>query len=166
MKKLRKTLGKVDSPYIVELKCLTETQSKAVLANWAIAYTRQYILPIYQKFYPQDNRPKLALDAAQEWLSGTIKLPIAKKFILEAHAAAVEAENNPAAQAAARTAGQVAATIHSTRHCMGLAFYGTAAIAYYKVGTDKNAEIYDQIAKEECKKMTAALWVVSEKKQI
>lgn len=155
--KLRKMLGKADSPYIISLMKLIETQSKTTIANWCISYTEKHVLPIYEKAYPGDARPRKALEAARDWLAGKIKLPAAKKFILEAHAAAREAEANPAAQAAARTAGQTASTIHAATHSLGLAFYGAAAIAYDRVGVNEKPEVYEQIAAEECDRMEAAL---------
>lgn len=161
MAKLRKMLGNVDSPYILSLMRLIETQSKTTLANWCLDYAETTILPIYEQAYPNDIRPKAAIDAARDWLAGKVKLPEVKKLILEVHAAAREAEEKPAAQAAARTIGQAAATIHTPTHSLGLAFYGAAAIAYSTVGLEESAETYDRIAAKECAKMEAALQAVA-----
>lgn len=161
MPKPRKMLGKADSPYILSLMRLIETQSKATLANWCIDYVQREVMPIYKKSYPEDARGEAALAAAKRWLAGEIKLPEAKKLILEAHAAAREAEENPAAQAAMRAVGQAASTIHSATHSLGIAFYGAAAIAYDRVGLGEKAEVYDTIAAEECAKMEAALAAVA-----
>lgn len=161
MAKLRKMLGKTDSPHIVSLMRLIETQSKTTIANWCIQYTEEHILPIYEKTYSDDTRPRAALTAARDWLAGKIKLPEAKKYILAAHAAAREAEDNPAAQAAARSAGQAAATIHMATHSLGIAFYGAAAIAYDRVGIEEKPEIYEQIAEEEGAKLEDALSAVA-----
>lgn len=155
--KPRKMLGSAEAPYIVSLMRLIETQSKKTLANFSISYAETYILPIYEKAYPNDVRPRAALDAARDWLDGKLKLPAVKKLILEAHAAAREAEESPAAQAAARTCGQAAATVHAPTHSLGLAFYGAAAIAYERVGLNEKPEGYDRIAAEECAKMEKAL---------
>jgi hypothetical protein len=92
---------------------LVETQSKATLAIWTVDYAERVILPLWSKYYPDDLRPQNALNAAREWLAGTIKLPPAKAAILECHAAAREADSNPVAQTAARTIGQAASTIES-----------------------------------------------------
>lgn len=121
MPKARKMLTDWDAPYIQPLVKLIETQSKVTLANWAIDYAERVMLPLWDKNYPNDPRPQNALNAAREWLSEAIKLPQAKASILECHAAAREAENNPTAQAAARAVGQSASTIHSASHCIGLA---------------------------------------------
>ncbi len=157
MAKLRKMLGSANSPYIVSLMGLIETQSKATIASWCLGYAEQNILPIYQKSCPDDLRPKNALAAAREWLNGAIKLPAAKKIILDCHAAAKELEGNPAAQAAARAIGQAASVIHVPTHSLGMCFYGAAAVAYDRVGLKETAAAYDQIAAKECAKMEAAL---------
>lgn len=163
MAAVRKMLGKADSPYILSLMRLIETQSKETLANWALDYTEKHILPIYLEAYPEDLRPVRALDAAREWLAGRQKLPAVKKLILDAHAAAREAADSSAAQAAARTAGQAAATIHTPTHALGLAFYGAAAIAYHTVGTKESDAVYEEIAMRECAKMEEALSAVAVK---
>jgi hypothetical protein len=94
-------------------------------------------------------------------LSGEIKLPQAKTAILECHAAAREAEANPVAQAAARAIGQCSSTIHSPRHCIGLAFYGALAVAYDKLGTSSSWEQVEKCAADECGHMFEALLAVS-----
>jgi len=132
MTKHRKMLNDVDAPYIQSLMRLIETQSKVTLAHWCIDYANENILPIYEKAYPNDARCKRALAAAKDWLDGKVKLPYVKNIILnECHAAARECDENPAAQAAARTCGQAAATIHAPTHSLGLALYGALAIAGY-----------------------------------
>jgi hypothetical protein len=162
MAKVRKMLGSADSAYIVSLMRLIETQSKTTIANWCMDYAEEFVLPIYENAYPNDMRPRDALAAARDWLDGKVKLPAVKKLILEAHAAAREAEENPAAQAAARTIGQAAATVHVPTHSLGLAFYGAAAIAYNRVGIQEKAEVYEKVAAEECAKMEAALRAVAD----
>lgn len=162
MPKLRKMLGKADSPYIVSLMRAIETQSKETITHWCIDYAEAHIIPIYEKHCPGDLRPHLALDAARRWMRGEAKLPEVKNIILnECHAAARELEDNPAAQAAARACGQASACFHTPTHSLGLAFYGAAAIAYDRVGTEEKPEVYDKIAAEECAKMVEALRKVS-----
>jgi len=161
MPKVRKMLSDWNAPYIQSLMKLIETQSKSTLAHWAIDYSERVILPLWSKHYPDDARPQNSLIAAREWLSGAIKLPQAKATILECHAAAREADGNPAAQAAARAIGQCASTIHSARHCIGLAFYGALAVAYDELGTSAPWTQIEQFAAAECRRMEAALHVVA-----
>ena len=157
MPKARKMLSNWDAPYIQSLVSLIETQSKSTLAHWAVDYAEQVILPIWSKHYPNDLRPQNALSAAREWLSGVIKLPQARTAILECHAAAREADANPIAQAAARAIGQSASTIHSSRHCIGLALYGALAVAYDTLGMNAPREQLEQCAADECRHMLDAL---------
>lgn len=158
MPKLRKMLGAVDSPYIVALMRLIETQSKATIASWCMDYCEAHILPIFEKRCPGDNRPRMAINASRDWFEGRKKLPEVKNIILkECHAAARELDGDPAAQAAARACGQASACFHTPTHSLGLAFYGAAAIAYDRVGLEESPEVYDQIAAEECAKMEEAL---------
>lgn len=158
MKKLRKMLGKYDDEHIINLMKLIETQSKETIAKWCMDYAEEFILPIYEKYYPDDNRPKMALDASRDWFKGLKKLPEVKDIILNScHQAAREADEKPAAQAAARTLGQAAACFHTPTHSLGLAFYGGAAVAYDKLGLDASEEEYNKVAYKEVIKMTEAL---------
>ncbi len=161
MSKVRKMLGRADSPGIVALMKQIETQSKTTIAGWCVQYAGENILPVYEKAYPEDKRPGRALQAAREFLNGKMKLPAAKAIIREAQAAAREAEGNPAAQAAARAVAQSAAAIHTPTHSLALAFYGAAALAYDRVGTEEAAEVYDGIAAGEFETMEKALRAVS-----
>lgn len=157
MAKLRKMLGSADSPYIVSLMRVIETQSKTTITKWCVDYAEEHILPIYESAYVGDFRARNALKASRDYIEGKMKLADAKKLLREATAAAREAEENPIAQAAARAVAQAAATINTSTNSLALAFYGSAAIAYTRVGTLEKADIYDQIATEECGKMEEAL---------
>lgn len=158
MKKLRKMLGDYNDNHFQELMKLIESQSKETIAKWCLDYAETEILPIYLKYYPNDNRPKMAIAASRDWFNGLKKLPEVKDIILnQCHQAAREAEAYPTAQAAARTIGQASACFHTPTHSLGLAFYGGAAIAYDKLGLGATLEEYEAIAKEEVIKMTQAL---------
>lgn len=161
MAKTRKMLSNWKAPYIQSLMRLIETQSKATLAHWAVDYAEQALMPLWSKHQPDDPRPQNALHAAREWLSGESKLPQAKSKILGCHEAAREAEGNAVSQAAARAIGQCASTIHSARHCIGLAFYGALAIAYDHLGTAAPWAQIEQCAAKECARMEAALRAVA-----
>jgi len=156
-KKPRKMLGAADSPYIVSLMRLIETQSKATIASWCMDYAEEHILPIFEKRCPGDGRPRSAIDAARDWLEGRKKLPEVKHVILnECHAAARELDSDlqatrpvalsrderAAALAAAWAAGQASACFHTPTHSLGLVLYGAAAIAYDRVGVGETPEVY------------------------
>ncbi len=157
MAKKRKMLSDWQADYIQSLMGVIETQSKITLVNWAVEYSSDILLPLWIKYYPDDLRPQAALDGSRSWLTGEIKLPEAKKLILECHQAARDSDENPVAQAAARAIGQSASTIHSARHCIGLAFYGALALAYDALGTEAPWDQIERYAAKECAMMEAAL---------
>jgi len=157
MTKARKMLNDLQAPYIQSLMRLIESQSKDTLANWAITYAERVLLPLWKAQHPADLRPQEALSAARSWLAGSIKLPQAKAAILACHASARAAEGQPVAQAAARAIGQCASTIHSARHCIGLAFYGALAVAYDQLRTDAPWAQIEEAASAECGRMQADL---------
>jgi hypothetical protein len=160
-RKLSKTLGNFQSPSVISLMRLIETQSKPTLVKWSTRYVEEHILPIYENAYPTDMRPREALLNAMGWLEGRVKFVDAKESNYNAHAAATQANGNDAAQAAARAAAHAALTIHVCAHCLGIVFYGTAALAYAQVGIHEKPETYDAIAAQECAKMEVALRRIS-----
>mgnify|MGYP000845312761 FL=1 len=161
-KKLRKMLGDVNAPSTIALMRLIDTQSKATICNWCLDYAESSILPIFEKYYPNDGRPRNALNAARDYLDGKVKFPVVKNIILnECHAAARELDTNPAAQAAARACGQGSAVVHTLSHSLGIYFYGAAAVAYDRLGLDATTEEYNAAAEEVCADITAALRAVA-----
>lgn len=161
MKKLRKTLGRFDDPEILSLARLAETQSKRTLCLWSIQYAEEHLLPIYERAFPNDPRPCNALINSRGWLEGNVKYVDAKETNNRAHNAATEAEGRPAAQAAARAIAHASLTIHVSAHCMGIAFYGAAAIAYDQLGTEAIQKEYLDIARKCWVEMETALREIS-----
>jgi hypothetical protein len=163
-KKLRKTLGDVNSPSCVALRELIDTQSKDTIRKWCLGYAEERVLPLFEKHCPDDFRPRNAVKAANEYIDGKVKFPIVKDVILnECHAAARELDGNPIAQAAARAVGQGSAVVHTLTHSLGLFFYAAAAVAYDRVGFDAPSEVYEEIAEEVCLDYTQALRAVAVK---
>jgi hypothetical protein len=163
-KKHRKTLGGANDPYVIALMDLIDTQSKETIRKWCLRYAEEKVLPIFEKYCPEDPRPRNAVKAAYDYLDGKVKFFVVKDIILnECHKAARELDGLPAAQAAARAVGQGTAVAHTLTHSLGLYFYATAAIAYDKVGLDASEEEYARIAEEVCLDYTESLRYVSVK---
>lgn len=87
------------------------------------------VLPYFEETYPQDHRPRQALEALQTWIdTGLFKMATIRKASLTSHMAAREVgEDNPA-RSAARAAGQAVATAHVRTHSIGAANYALQAI--------------------------------------
>jgi hypothetical protein len=161
-KKLRKTLGDANAPSAVALRELIDTQSKDTIRRWCLDYAEAKMLPIFEKHYPDDSRPRNAVNAAHDYINGKVKFPVVKNIILnECHAAARELDDNPAAQAAARAVGQGSAVVHTLTHSLGLYFYAAAAVAYDRLGLEATDEEYAEVAEEVCLDYTQALRAVA-----
>lgn len=92
-----------------------------LLALWA-ADCAEHVLPLFEDYYPEDDRPRQAIAAARAWVLGNLKITEARKFALAAHAAARNA-TRPESIAAARSAGHAAATAHVPSHAKYAASY-------------------------------------------
>ncbi|WP_081752852.1 putative immunity protein [Kallotenue papyrolyticum] len=106
-------------------------EDQRALATWA-ADCAARVLPIFENAYPNDERPRKAIEACQTWVrTGIFKMAEIRTASLAAHAAArdAKAKGNEAACFAARAAGQAVGTAHVAQHAYGAALYALKAIA-------------------------------------
>ena len=95
---------------------------------WAIDCAKR-VLPYFEQEYPEDCRPRKALETLQIWINtGIFKMVVIRKAALASHAAARETGKDNAARSAARAAGQAVATAHVLNHSMGAAIYSLQAV--------------------------------------
>jgi hypothetical protein len=100
-------------------------QEHRLLAIWA-ADCAEHVLTFFEGMYPEDDRPRKAIEAVRAWERGDLPMVDARKAAFAAHAAARTA-SNAAAQAAARAAGHAAATAHVADHARYAAAYAVKA---------------------------------------
>jgi hypothetical protein len=125
------------------LELIKDTDHKT-LAVWAIDCAER-VLPYFEETYPEDRRPRQAIEALQAWIhTGVFKMAVIRKASLDSHAAAREVGSDTAARSAARAAGQAVATAHVPRHAYGPAVYAQQAI--YRASNPSEADA--AIAKE------------------
>jgi Immunity protein Imm5 len=105
------------------------------LALWATDCA-EHVLPLFEEKYPEDDRPRNAVEAGRAWARGEIAMSEARAAAFAAHAAARDADG-AAARAAARAAGHAAATAHVAAHAAHAANYAVTA------ATDSAAEERD-----------------------
>ncbi len=99
------------------------------MAAWA-ADCAERVLPLFETAYPEDNRPRNAIEACRAWVrTGVFRMAEIRGASLAAHAAARGAKDNDAACFAARAAGQAVATAHVPQHAYGAAYYALKAVA-------------------------------------
>ena len=95
------------------------------LVLWACECA-EHVLPYFQKEYPEDNRPRKAIEAGRSWVRDEIPFSEVRAAALATHAAARDADH-PAARAAARAAGHAAGTAHVAGHAPHAADYAVKA---------------------------------------
>jgi hypothetical protein len=107
---------------------LVEKTDHKTLAVWAVDCAGR-VLPYFEEAYPDDRRPRQAVETLQEWIrTGVFKMAVIRKASLDSHAAARDVgEDNPA-RSAARAAGQAVATAHVPTHSIGAAIYALQAV--------------------------------------
>jgi hypothetical protein len=107
---------------------LARSTNHRILAIWA-ADCAERVLPYFEERYPEDDRPRKAIEALRKWIrTGEFKMTDVRKASLAAHAAAREVEGDNAARSAARAAGQAMATAHVSLHAIAAARYAVSAV--------------------------------------
>ena len=109
-----------------ELRKLIEQANRRVLVLWALELAEETARVLAEK-YPEDFRPKEAVEAAASWAKGQIKMPIAKQAILNCHAMAKELENPPDITRC-HAVGQACSVVHTAGHALGYPMYELTAI--------------------------------------
>jgi len=124
MKRPKLAVTSMDRP-IAELVRKTDHKT---LAIWA-ADCAERALPYFEEKYPEDTRPRKAIEACREWArTGVFRMADVRKTALAAHAAAREVKEGDAARSAARATGQALATAHVPAHALAAALYAATAV--------------------------------------
>jgi hypothetical protein len=117
-----------------------KTDHKTV-ALWAIDCVER-VMPYFEEKYPQDHRPRHALETLQTWIdTGVFKMDTIRRASLASHVAAREVGEDTAARSTARAAGQAVATAHVPLHALGAANYALQAIHRATSSSDADAAV-------------------------
>ena len=82
-----------------------------------------------ERAYPEERRPREALEAAQNWAAGKCKMRLAQQKILACHAFAKETSSKEEI-AICHAVGQACAVVHTAGHAIGYPIYDLTAIVY------------------------------------
>jgi hypothetical protein len=104
---------------------LLDVATHRLLAGWA-ADCAEHVLPLFTARYPNDPRPRQAIETARAWARGEATVTDAREAAYAAHAAARDA-TDPVAIHVARAAGHAVATAHMADHELGAPFYAIQA---------------------------------------
>jgi hypothetical protein len=112
----------------IPIKELASKTDHRTLGIWA-ADCAERVLPYFEEKYPDDNRPRKAIEALRAWVeTGAFKMVEIRRVSLASHAAARDVKENAAARSAARSAGQAVATAHVPTHAVGAAVYAATSV--------------------------------------
>jgi len=119
---------------------LVSKSDHKILAIWATDCAER-VLPYFEKKYPEDSRPRKAIEAGRAWAHGELKMTEARKAAFSAHDAARDANKVAAACSAARAAGHASATAHVASHAVFAATYAVTAVRNAANSTDAEVAV-------------------------
>lgn len=115
-----------ESPCLQELLAQIRRQKHRTLVLWAFRCVERP-LAILRAHHPEEERPQQAVALCRLWAAGDVKMPVAKRALLQAHQVAKEL-SSPEDTALCHTVGQACATVHVETHAIGLPVYELTAI--------------------------------------
>ena len=127
-RKGRQLLFDFDSECLALLIGLLARQKHRTVVAWCFDCLSP-VVSMFEARYPLDKRLSVCLEVSRSWARGEVKMPVAKKYILEAHSMAKEMDDK-VYDLLAHSVGQGCSVIHSARHGLGLVFYELSALVY------------------------------------
>ena len=137
MKKERQLIIRGDSESMKPIADLFKQLDQKTLMLWATDCA-EHALHFFEEIYPNDSRPRQAIETGRAWERGEIRVGAARAAALVAHGAARDAKPG-AARAAARAAGHAAATAHVATHAIGASIYAISAANFAADPADADA---------------------------
>lgn len=137
LKRKNQVLFTKDSEYLQDLMMLFESQNHRVMVLWALDFAQESVNRLEEK-YPEDQRPRKALQGAWDWASGKIKMREAQRKILDCHAFAKEIDDKEYI-AVCHSIGQACAVVHTAGHAIGYPIYDLTSLVY-QFGVEKCVE--------------------------
>lgn len=117
-----------DSTYLQDLVTLFQKQDHRVMILWAFDFAAESIAKL-EAAYPDEKRPREALETARAWASGNLKMRTAQRKILECHAFAKNISCK-ADIATCHAIGQACSVVHTAGHAIGYPVYDLTSIVY------------------------------------
>ncbi len=133
---VRKAVSKIlNKPFSELIDHQIFKPDQKILALWA-ADCAEHVLPYFEDKYPNDDRPRKAIEECRKWAAtGIFKMSIIRKASLDAHAAAKIAKEDDG-KYAAHAAGQAVGTAHVVTQSLGASLYGIRAVAAHTGNVD------------------------------
>lgn len=141
---MRKILYTDKDELLQPLIQLIRKQEHKTLIAWCFSHIDDY-LELINKRYPNEKRPQIAYDKVRLWAKGVIKMPEAKKAIIDAHQAASSLSQDKAMEAYIRAIAQGLSTVHTPKHALGIVYYGLTALANETETKNRTAVINEKV---------------------
>lgn len=126
IKRRNQILFSKTSSCLSELNLLLPQQNHRALVLWALSLAEETVA-LLERRYPEDGRPRMALEAARLWAAGETKMRQAQRRILDCHAVAREISSREDI-ALCHAVGQACAVVHTEGHALGYPIYELTAI--------------------------------------
>jgi hypothetical protein len=141
IKRKNQILFAKDSEFLQDLIDLIQEQNHRTMVLWAFELADETVQRLAAR-YPKEKRFEEAVTAAKSWAAGEVKMPFAKRAILQIHAVAKEIDS-PEDSALCHAIGQACGVVHANGHALGFSVYElTALIRRY--GIDECKEPVEQ----------------------
>lgn len=128
LKKKNQVLFGKDAEFLQDLTMLFREQNHRIIVLWALDLAAESVAKLEEK-YPDETRPREALEAARAWAEGKIKMRLAQRKILDCHAFAKELDRKEDI-ALCHAIGQACAVVHTVGHAIGYPMYELSSIVY------------------------------------
>ena len=115
-----------DSPCLSALRLLLESSDRRTVALWGLERAERTTEELARR-HPEDPRPSVAVETCSRWCRGEIKMPEAKRAILDVHAMA-KLMDDSADAALCHAVGQGCSCVHTPKHAPGLPVYELTAV--------------------------------------
>ena len=145
LKKHNQVLFAKNSEFLQDLTMLFQDQSHKTMVLWALDLAAESVAKLAEK-YPDEPRPREALESARDWAAGRIKMPLAQRKVLDCHAFAKELDSKEDI-ALCHAIGQACAVVHTAGHAIGYPIYDLSAIIY-RLGIDGCREAIERRKRE------------------
>ena len=149
LKRKNKILFSRDSTCLQRLISLMDLQMHRTLVMWALDCAHD-TLAVFEEIYPDELRPRKALELSAEWAKGNVRMPQAKRAILDAHAAAKDRDDR-VFSALCHAIGQAGSTVHVKTHAIGLPAYELTALVHMHGHNDYPQPVLEKISHYEAR---------------
>lgn len=126
VKRKNQVLFAKDSPFLQDLIFMMSQQDHRAMALWAFEFAED-AAEMLRARYPDERRLFEAIEISKAWAAGKVKMPIAQRAILNAHAVAKEIDS-PEDIALCHAIGQACGVVHTAGHAIGFPIYELTAL--------------------------------------